>query len=143
MRKTDKGGAAAGSPAPETAPKERQVKLVSEFNSYQRLVLMVAGMLKKRGMRPHQVSMQKLLEVVTTLPPAIKLLEAQNWPGYFPVDQQRSLLGRVQAQMTFMEATVLWTGQSVIIEATCEHGQQFFCEQCKKEGRVRLDGYPY
>jgi len=134
-----------GSITPEgrSAREPGQVRVVSQFNDYQRLVILTAHLLRKRGFRPHEATMQRMLEVVTTLPKAMRLLEAQNWDGYFPEQQQRLLLGRVQAQMTFMESAVLWTGSSVLIEAGCEHGNQHFCQQCREEGRVRLDGTPY
>lgn len=146
---TRTGGSEGGGGAPERGtPVEGvltggEVKLVTQFNDYQRLVLFAASLLKKRGLRAHTAGMREMLEAVTTVPKAIQLLDAQNWTGYFPEPQQRLLMGRIQGQMLFMEKPVIWTGRSVVVEASCEHGNMLACDVCHREGRLRLDGRPY
>ena len=91
-----------------------QMKLVESFGPYQRLVLGVARMVRRRGIPAKDITEQHVLEVCYTLPWAMKLMtecgfDEERWTK----DQRDGLLNSVKKNVAFMEGLMYYDGEQV------------------------------
>ena len=87
-----------------------------------------------------ELTMQKVMEIGCTMPPALKLVDQIGWDGYWPPHKRLEIFDNVHTTLAFLEKKVVMCGELLFAEKgkLCPHGEPLPCIECQHEKTPEL-----